>query len=110
MRAGSYNRNEFHYDKLQHIIQDDFPIRLEKAAGKSPCNTLVKTNTAFAPKVKGIRRMDEPFFGEELVVVTVGIRLFYEELKNQGIKVSHVDWQPPAGGDEELASLLDKLL
>ena len=54
--------------------------------------------------------MDEPFFGKELTVVNVGIRPFYEDLKSQGITVTHVDWQPPAGGDEEVTSLLDRLL
>ncbi len=50
------------------------------------------------------------FFGKELVVVNVGIRPFYEDLKKLKVKVAHVDWEPPAGGDEEVAALLDKIL
>jgi len=51
-----------------------------------------------------------PFFGEELVVVNIGIKPFYEDLKTQKVKVAHVDWEPPAGGDEEMVALLDKIL
>jgi hypothetical protein len=52
----------------------------------------------------------EPFFGKELVVVNIGIKSFYENLKKLNIKVAHVDWEPPAGGDEAVAALLDKIL
>ncbi|MGZ3559006.1 MAG: hypothetical protein ACXWL9_10190 [Syntrophales bacterium] len=40
----------------------------------------------------------QPFFGKELVVVNIGIRRFYDDLKKQKIKAAHVDWEPPAGG------------
>ena len=52
----------------------------------------------------------KPFFGEELVVVNIGIKPFYEDLKKLNVKVYHVDWEQPAGGDEEVAALLDKVL
>jgi FdrA protein len=52
----------------------------------------------------------KPFFGKELVVVNIGIKPFYEDLKKLNVKVAHVDWEPPAGGDEEVATLLDKIL
>jgi len=50
------------------------------------------------------------FFGEEIVVVNIGIKPFYEDLKRQDVKVVQVDWKPPAGGDEELTALLDEIL
>jgi hypothetical protein len=52
----------------------------------------------------------ERFFDEDLVVVNIGIKKFYEDLKIQGVKVVHVDWEPPAGGDERLIALLDRIL
>ncbi len=52
----------------------------------------------------------KPFFGKQLVVVNIGIRPFYEDLKKLKVKVAHVDWEPPAGGDEEVTALLDKIL
>ncbi len=52
----------------------------------------------------------KPFFGKELVVVNIGIRPFYDDLKKQNVRATHVDWEPPAGGDEEIVALLDKIL
>ncbi len=44
------------------------------------------------------------------VVVNLGARGFAESLQDQGVEVVHVEWAPPAGGDTEMAELLDKLL
>ena len=45
-----------------------------------------------------------------IVVINVGLGTFAESLEDQQIEVEQVDWVPPAGGDKELADLLDKLL
>jgi hypothetical protein len=42
-------------------------------------------------------------------VINVGLEGFADELKSQGVPVTQVQWQPPAGGDEQLAALLGKL-
>ena len=42
-------------------------------------------------------------------VVNVGLELFAADLAQQGAKVVHVRWSPPAGGDARLADLLAKL-
>jgi FdrA protein len=44
------------------------------------------------------------------VVINLGVREFAESLQDQEVDVVHVDWAPPAGGDTEMAKLLDKLL
>ena len=44
----------------------------------------------------------------ELRVINIGAEIFYHSLRNQGVKVIHVDWQPPAGGDLDLIKLLEK--
>jgi hypothetical protein len=46
---------------------------------------------------------------DQQVVINIGLPEFFEALVDQGIQVIHVDWQPPAGGDEDLMSLLDEL-
>lgn len=43
------------------------------------------------------------------VIINVGLEGFSEELQTRGVKVIHVDWRPPAGGDPELADLLSRL-
>jgi len=40
----------------------------------------------------------------------VGIQDFGSALEEQGIQVIYVEWSPPAGGDQEMIDLLDKLL
>jgi hypothetical protein len=44
------------------------------------------------------------------VVVAMGIRLFTTALEAQDVRVVHVDWRPPAGGDKEMLDLLSELL
>ena len=42
-------------------------------------------------------------------VINVGLESFATELASQGVPVTHVQWSPPAGGNEKLAALLGKL-
>ncbi len=44
------------------------------------------------------------------IVIKVGVQDFAEALATQGARVIHVEWSPPAGGDQEMMTLLDKLL
>ena len=46
---------------------------------------------------------------QKLKVINLGIEIFADDLKRQGVEVDSIDWQPPAGGDEELLRLLEKL-
>ena len=43
-------------------------------------------------------------------VINIGLDLFAEALKEQGVEVAQVSWQPPAQGDPELMAILDDLL
>jgi FdrA protein len=46
----------------------------------------------------------------QLVVINIGLRGFAESLEDQEVDVVQVDWTPPAGGDQEMIDLLEKLL
>lgn len=46
----------------------------------------------------------------QLVVINLGLVKFSESLEKQGVEVIHVDWTPPADGDQEMIDLLDALL
>lgn len=48
-------------------------------------------------------------FASELKVVNIGIPTFADDLESQGVAVVKVDWKPPAGGDAEMAGILEKL-
>ena len=51
----------------------------------------------------------DTLFNSELKVINMGLAGFAETLKERGTPVMHVRWQPPAMGNEDLLSLLDKL-
>lgn len=44
-----------------------------------------------------------------LAAINVGLESFTENLKDQGAPVVQVDWKPPAGGNERLASILERM-
>ena len=46
---------------------------------------------------------------QPLAAINVGLESFYESLTSQGAQAIHVDWRPPAGGNERLAALLAKM-
>lgn len=47
--------------------------------------------------------------GSEVKVINLGLEDFAINLSEKGASVIHVRWQPPAMGNEDLLSLLDKL-
>ncbi|TAK10719.1 MAG: acyl-CoA synthetase FdrA [Anaerolineae bacterium] len=48
-------------------------------------------------------------FQRPLAAINVGLESFYESLKGQGAEAVHVDWRPPAGGNEKLMGILARL-
>ena len=44
-----------------------------------------------------------------LAAVNLGLEVFHDALLAQGARAVHVDWRPPAGGDEELMALLRRM-
>jgi FdrA protein len=46
---------------------------------------------------------------EPVSAINVGLEVFYTSLIEQGASAVHVDWRPPAGGDEEILSILEKM-
>lgn len=52
----------------------------------------------------------EDLLNKPLVVINLGLDKFGQELEVQKVDVVRVDWQPPAGGDQEMIALLDQLL
>lgn len=44
-----------------------------------------------------------------LQVVNLGIEVFADELRDQSVTVTQVQWRPPAGGKPHLLEILEKL-
>jgi FdrA protein len=46
---------------------------------------------------------------KELQAINVGLESFAEDLVKQEVPVVHVEWKPPAGGNEKLAAILERM-
>lgn len=46
---------------------------------------------------------------QPLAAINVGLESFYDSLTSQGAQAVHVEWRPPAGGNERMAALLAKM-
>jgi len=51
----------------------------------------------------------EGILGKEIRAVNIGIPSFADDLEEQGVRVIRIDWKPPAGGDEKMLKLLERL-
>ncbi|HEX5808850.1 MAG TPA: acyl-CoA synthetase FdrA [Anaerolineales bacterium] len=51
-----------------------------------------------------LEQIKQPF-----AAINVGLESFYESLISQGAQALQVEWRPPAGGDEKMASLLARM-
>lgn len=48
-------------------------------------------------------------FETDLQVINIGLDRFNEAVKDQGRNSVQVDWRPPAGGNQRLQEILEKL-
>lgn len=48
-------------------------------------------------------------FAQPLAVINIGVEGFYDSQSAQGAQTIHVEWRPPASGDEDLMALLGKM-
>lgn len=46
--------------------------------------------------------------GRPLKVINIGLEGFAQDIKSAGVPVIHLDWRPPAEGDERLITLLER--
>ncbi|MFQ5674511.1 MAG: acyl-CoA synthetase FdrA [bacterium] len=60
-------------------------------------------------KPKKIPQVDIQLFKQPLQAINVGLESFTESLRAQEATVVHVDWRPPAGGNEKLMSILERM-
>jgi FdrA protein len=58
---------------------------------------------------KGFREVDLETVNGSFAAINVGLDSFTESLKDQDAAVIQVDWKPAAGGDSDLAALLEKM-
>lgn len=60
-------------------------------------------------EINSIDRIVDLLSGEPIEVVNIGLERFADTLQASSVKVIHVDWRPPASGDQDLARMLNLL-
>jgi len=92
--AGAWveTRNDVAVRYVGELIQ-----ALEQRAAEVP-------EAAFAAKEVDLAKLQQPLAG-----INVGLASFTESLRDQEAMAIQVDWRPPAGGNEKLAALLERM-
>ncbi|MFQ5911440.1 MAG: fdrA domain protein [Thermoplasmata archaeon] len=49
-------------------------------------------------------------FGTPLKVINIGLEVFYQALKDQGVEAVQVSWKPPVKLEKEYKDILEKIL
>ena len=65
--------------------------------------------SAEAPAAPSSMPVDLAGLHQTLSAINVGLESFAENLIAQGVPTIHVDWKPPAGGNEKLISILERM-
>jgi FdrA protein len=115
---------EVHDKKIEVVViligTDDDPQNLEsqierlKEAGAIVFRTAAEAVEYISLRFSGHTANTYPSISLEqlnqpLAAINVGLESFYESLISQDAQAVHVDWRPPAGGNEKLASLLSRM-
>ena len=58
---------------------------------------------------KSFQQVNPDILRKPLAAINVGLESFHDSLVSQGAQAIQVDWRPPAGGNEKLASLLARM-
>jgi FdrA protein len=61
------------------------------------------------PEIHDHTPVDLGVLKDPLSAINVGVESFAESLSAQDASVIHVDWRPPAGGNQELMSILERM-
>jgi len=84
--------------------------QLRQAGAAVFADTAAAVAYAVSPFIAGeVKTVEADFLSQPVAVINVGLESFYDSVREQGAKAVHVDWKPPAGGDERLQAILQKM-
>ena len=121
LRSGPASQSERHRKGHTGGPRLSPPQHLQEAGARVECSSERATRyvgrlvrgleqrTAGQPAGCALPEVGLAVLREPLAVVNVGLEVFAQSLKAQGARVIHVDWRPPAGGDERLMSILRRM-
>lgn len=84
-------------------------IETLERAGARVFRTVTEAVAWIAIHHQGAREEIRPVGPVEGAVINVGLETFHASLLAQGATSIHVDWRPPAGGNERLAGILARM-
>jgi len=84
--------------------------QLKEAGAAVYADTAAAVTQAISPFTGGrYQNVDAELLSLPVAAINVGLESFYDSLREQGAAAVHVDWKPPAGGDERLQAILQKM-
>jgi FdrA protein len=94
--------------QIQHLESAGARVETSNEAAARYVGRLVQ---ALAPKAVALdlEPVDLAVLHQPLAAINVGLESFAESLRAQGAPVIHVDWRPPAGGNEKLMAILERM-
>ena len=87
-------------DRLARAGADVFSDALEAVA---------YVHRRYRPALEGVPRVGADALRAPLAAINVGLESFHASLLAQEARAVHVDWRPPAGGDEKLMAILQRM-
>jgi FdrA protein len=85
-------------------------VKTSNDAAAGYVGQLVRALSPQAPRFASyLQPVDLSVLKRPLAAINVGLESFTESLLAQGASVVHVDWRPPAGGNEKLMSILERM-
>lgn len=106
--------------QVEQLTQAGAHVEVDHARAVRIAGRIVQTQTSIASTTRGasetqpadlpaISPIDLEVFARPFAGINVGLESFYESLRTQDAQAIQVDWRPPAGGNEKLMALLERL-
>ena len=100
------------HSQLQQLEAAGVRVETSNEAAVRYVGCLVRALAAGAthfPSASHLKSVDLAVLHQPLAAINVGLESFAESLVAQDAPVVQVDWQPPAGGNERLMAILERM-
>lgn len=87
-------------------------VRRLEEAGAKVCRSLraaVEHTIARLARAEPFPAISPGALEEPVAAINVGVEIFHDSLRAQGLECVHVEWRPPAGGNDRLRAILEKM-
>ena len=95
--------------EISEASGSDLVMVVEAATDDIASGVLLKMEELTSAGLVESAKKGTEILNQEIQVINIGLERFKDALEAQGVKVAHVNWQPPAGGDMKLIDILKKM-